>query len=51
MVVRSNDKRRARIELIRHILRSTHYSGRDDDAIGKNDDKIIMDAPKFLKRK
>ena len=37
IVVRSNDKRRARIETIRHVLRTLDYAGRDLDAIGKPD--------------
>ena len=50
-VVRSNDKRRARIELLRHILLTTPYAGRDDAAIGKSDGKIIGQGPKFLRKK
>ena len=48
IIVRSNDKRRARIETIRRILQSLDYTGRDDDAIGKADRKIIGEGPKFL---
>lgn len=40
-VVQSNDKRRARIAVIRHVLQSLDYAGRDLDAIGKVDPKII----------
>ncbi|MIL10117.1 polyphosphate kinase 2 [Salmonella enterica subsp. enterica] len=40
-VVRSNDKRRARLETIRHILLELPYAGRDLDVIGKPDPKII----------
>jgi len=40
-VVRANDKRRARLAAIRHILLSLPYDGRDIDAIGEADDKII----------
>lgn len=47
-VVRSNDKRRARIETIRHILLDLPYEGRDLDKIGKPDPKIIG-APSMLK--
>jgi polyphosphate kinase 2 len=41
IVVRSNDKRRARIETIRHVLLALDYAGRDLGAIGKPDSKII----------
>lgn len=47
-VVRSNDKRRARIEAIRHVLRTIDYTGRDLDLIGKPDPKIIGAGPKQL---
>ena len=47
-VVRSNDKRRARIETIRHVLRTLEYAGRDLDAIGKPDPEIISQGPKQL---
>ena len=48
-VVLSNDKRRARLEVIRHILRSVDYARRDESAIGKPDKKIIKSGPEFLK--
>ncbi len=41
IVIRSNDKRRARIEAVRHVLRAIDYDGRDGEAIGKPDGKII----------
>ncbi|MEP9386131.1 polyphosphate kinase 2 [Mesorhizobium sp. KR9-304] len=47
-VVRSNDKRRARIEVIRHVLRALDYTGRDLDAIGKPDPKIVGEGPKLM---
>jgi polyphosphate kinase len=40
-VVKSNDKGRARIEVLRHILLSVKYDGRDLKAIGEPDRKII----------
>ena len=45
-VVKSNDKGRARIEVIRHILASINYEGRDLKAIGAADGKIIEGAGK-----
>ncbi len=47
-IVRSNDKRRARVETIRHVLLALDYAGRDLDAIGKPDGKIIGQGPKRL---
>jgi hypothetical protein len=47
--VRSNDKRRARIEVIRHVLLALDYAGRDLEAIGKPDPKIVGAGPKLLK--
>lgn len=47
-VIRSNDKRRARIAAIRRILRTIPYEGRDMAAIGDEDDKIIGSGPSFL---
>ncbi|MGK6316297.1 polyphosphate kinase 2 [Neorhizobium sp. DT-125] len=48
-IVRANDKRRARINLIRHILLSLDYEGKDKQSIGDIDDKILGLGPKFLK--
>ena len=49
-VVRANDKRRARLAAIRHILLSVPYADRDLQAIGKQDEKIIGEGPKFLEK-
>lgn len=48
-VIRANDKRRARLNLIRHMLRTMDYDGKDDKAIGELDKKIIGWGPHFLK--
>jgi polyphosphate kinase 2 len=48
-VVRANDKRRARINVIRHILTSLDYTGKDEKVIGKVDDKILGFGPDFVK--
>jgi polyphosphate kinase 2 len=40
-VVKSNDKKRARLEAIRHILERFDYDGKDEDVVGKPDRKII----------
>ncbi len=40
VVIRSDDKRRARLEAIRAVLERLDYPGRDDAAIGTGDPKI-----------
>ncbi len=40
-IIRSNDKRRARLEAIRLVLSAIDYTGKDSGAIGKADPKII----------
>ncbi len=47
--LRSNDKRRARLEAIRHILLAIPYEGKDNDKLGEPDPKIIGTGPDFLK--
>jgi polyphosphate kinase len=48
-VVRANDKRRARLNIIRHILTSIDYEGKNKDAIGEIDDKILGFGPDAFK--
>ena len=40
-VVKSNDKKRARLEAIRHVLELFDYDGKNDEVVGKPDRKII----------
>jgi polyphosphate kinase 2 len=40
-VVRSNDKKRARPEAIKHVLRKFDYAGKDESAIGAPDTSLI----------
>ncbi len=47
-VVRANDKGRAHLALIRHILRNVDYEGRDEKAIGRIDKKILGFGPEAL---
>lgn len=47
-IILANDQRRARIEAIRTVLLSTEYEGRDPDAIGEANEKIIGVGPDFL---
>ncbi len=48
-VVLANDKRRAHLNVIRHLLLSLDYDGKDPDAIGEIDDKVLCTGAKFLK--
>ncbi|PKA44348.1 polyphosphate kinase 2 [Rhizobium sullae] len=48
-VIRANDKRRARLNLIRHMLKKMDYDGKDEKAVGDLDDKIIGAGSGFLK--
>jgi len=40
-VVKSNDKKRARLEAMRHMLELFDYDGKDEEIVGKPDRKII----------
>ena len=40
-VVKSNDKKRARLEAIRHVLEKFGYEDKDEEVVGKPDSKII----------
>ena len=40
-VVKSNDKKRARLEAMRHILEQYDYDGKDAEIVGKPDRRII----------
>ncbi|MGW9229830.1 polyphosphate kinase 2 [Pseudorhizobium sp. NPDC055634] len=48
-VVNSNDKRRARVNVMRHILLSIDYEGRDKKAIGEIDHKILGKGLDFIR--
>jgi polyphosphate kinase len=48
-VIRANDKRRARINVIQHVLHHLPFSGQDKRAIGEIDPQITMQAEDFLK--
>ncbi|MCP9229329.1 polyphosphate kinase 2 [Mesorhizobium sp. LMG 17147] len=50
IIVRANDKRRARLAVMQRILLSLPYDGRDLDVIGKVDKKIIGEGPTFLEK-
>jgi len=40
-VIKSNDKKRARLEAIKHVLRQFDYDGRNDAAVGEPDTALI----------
>ena len=44
-VVKSNDKKRARLEAMRYVLRQVDYDGRDDAVVGIPDPLIVGPAP------
>jgi polyphosphate kinase 2 len=48
IIVRGNDKRRARLAVIRRILDAMPYTDRDLEGIGKHDPLIIGEGPRFL---
>jgi polyphosphate kinase len=47
-VIRANDKLRARLNAIRHVLLQIPYDGKDIEAIGEIDPKIALSGPDFL---
>jgi polyphosphate kinase 2 (PPK2 family) len=50
-VIRANDKRRLRLNVIRTLLNGFDYEGKDKKAIGKIDDRIVLSAEDFLELK
>jgi len=48
-IVRSNDKRRARIAIIQKVLSSIDYKGRDEKLVFDIDPEIVQSAATFLK--
>lgn len=47
-VVRSNDKRRARLEAMRYVLSKIRYEGRDENLVGQPD-QLIVGRPPLLR--
>jgi polyphosphate kinase 2 len=47
-VVKSNDKKRARLETIRYVLSCFPYADKDEQVVGKPDPLIIGPAPSLL---
>jgi polyphosphate kinase 2 (PPK2 family) len=49
-VIRANDKKRGRLNVIRSVLTRLDYEGKDDKAIGEIDDRIVLSAKDFLRK-
>ena len=49
-IVRANDKRRARLEVIRHVLSALDYDGKDEKDVGRPDKAIIGQGPEFIQQ-
>ena len=49
-VIRSNDKRRGRINAIRHFLINLDYTGKDDAVIGEIDPLVCGSGPDFFNK-
>ncbi|MEO1143500.1 MAG: polyphosphate kinase 2, partial [Pseudomonadota bacterium] len=47
-IVRSNDKRRARINAIKHFLNRLDYPGKERKSIGETDPNILGQGPAFF---
>jgi polyphosphate kinase 2 (PPK2 family) len=47
-VIKSNDKKRARVEAMRHVLSRLDYDGKDADAVGTPDPLIVGSAADVL---
>jgi polyphosphate kinase 2 len=48
-VVRANDKRRARLNAIRHVLSNVDYKGKDEKVVATPDPKIVVPGDLFLR--
>jgi hypothetical protein len=40
-VIKSNDKKRARLGAMRHVLSTVDYEGKDHEIVGRPDPKIV----------
>ncbi len=49
-VIRANDKLRARLNAIRHVLNALPYAGKDENVVKGVDRRIVLNADAFLKR-
>ncbi len=49
-VIKSNDKKRARLEAMRHVLSRFDYPDRDDEVVGRADPLIVGSAASILEQ-
>jgi polyphosphate kinase 2 len=49
-VVKSNDKKRARLEAMRHVLNRFPYTGKDDEVVGTPDPLVVGPAATLLEQ-
>ena len=49
-IVRANDKKRTRLEVIRHILTVLPYASQEEKKIGKVDPKVVISAAEYLSK-
>ena len=49
-VVKSDDKKRARVACMRHLLSSLDYDGKDADVVGQPDPLIVGPASEIYER-
>ena len=47
-IIRANDKKRARLAVIRHVLTVSPYAPHDAKRIGHEDPRIVLSAPAYL---
>ena len=47
-VIKSNDKKRARLEAMRHVLSRLDYTGRREDIVGHPDPVIVVSGAHVL---
>jgi polyphosphate kinase 2 len=50
VIALANDKRRARLNIIRHVLGKIDYPGRDNDVVREPDPLVLGTGPRFLKK-
>ncbi|MCW1918556.1 polyphosphate kinase 2 [Rhodobacter sp. KR11] len=48
VIVKSDDKKRARLNVMRHFLSTVEYPGKDADAIGEIDPRIVQHAAQVM---
>ena len=49
-VVKSNDKKRARLEAMRHVLSLFDYDNKDHEIVGQPDENIVGSAARIYER-